>query len=75
MRLTELKPGQVAIVRTVEAARDTRGRLMDLGIIPGSEVQLVRHLPLSQGLQVVVRRARLVLRNNLAAQIDVQVAA
>lgn len=75
MRLTELKPGQVAIVRTVEAARDTRGRLMDLGIIPGSEVQLVRHLPLSQGLQVVVRRARLVLRNSLAAQIDVQVAA
>lgn len=75
MRLTELKPGQVAIVRTVEATRDTRGRLMDLGIIPGSEVQLVRHLPLSQGLQVVVRRARLVLRNNLAAQIDVQVAA
>lgn len=75
MRLTEMKPGQVAIVRTVDAARDTRGRLMDLGIIPGSEVQLVRHLPLSQGLQVMVRRARLVLRNNLAEQIDVQVAA
>ena len=73
MRLSELSEGQKAVVRSIDSPREVRGRLMDLGIIPGSEVALVRHLALSRGVQIMVRRARLVLRQSLADLIDVQV--
>ncbi len=47
---------------------------MDLGLLPGCPVELVRRLPLSHGLQLAVRRSRLVMRSELAALIDVELA-
>ncbi len=52
---------------------ESRGRLMDLGITPGSEVTFVRRVPFSAAVQVSVRNARLVLRDAIANSISVQV--
>ncbi|GAA5217955.1 ferrous iron transport protein A [Corallincola platygyrae] len=73
MHLSDLSKGQHAVIRSVAGANEEKGRLMDLGLIPGATIQLVRHISLSQSLQVDVKRARLVVRKGLAKLIDVQV--
>ncbi len=75
MRLSELGPRQMAVIRALHCSAEVRGRLMDLGLLPGCPVELVRLLPLSHGLQLAVRRSRLVIRRELAALIDVEVVA
>lgn len=75
MRLSELGPRQMAVIRALHCSPEVRGRLMDLGLLPGCPVELVRLLPLSHGLQLAVRRSRLVMRRELAALIDVEVVA
>ena len=75
MRLSELEPRQPAVIRALHCSPEVRGRLMDLGLLPGCPVELVRLLPLSHALQLAVRRSRLVMRCDLAALIDVEVVA
>ena len=45
---------------------------MDLGIIPGASVRFVRSGPYGSGFQVEVKRTQLMLRQDVAKQIEVQ---
>lgn len=49
-----------------------RVRLMELGIVPGTEVQLVRRAPLGDPMQISLRGYQLSLRRGEADLIEVE---
>jgi ferrous iron transport protein A len=60
--LTELPPGRRARLRCLAGERSFRRRLMELGLLPGTELCLVRRADLGGVLEVEVRRSRVTLR-------------
>ena len=62
MALSELSLGQRARVRGVGGGRGFRRRLMELGLTPGVEVELVAVAPFGDPLQVRVRGGKFSIR-------------
>ena len=62
MRLSELAPGISARVTGVEGEKDLRRRVLDMGLVPGTEVQVQRRAPLgdpvSEGDSLVTLHGR-----------------
>lgn len=74
MKLSELScgaSGRVAGMSALPAA--TRKKLMVMGMLPNTEVMVVRLAPLGDPLQVRVRGVDMALRKQVAAAIDVEV--
>ncbi len=73
MKLSELAQGQCATVRAfLSLSIDVRKKLMVMGILPDTEIRLIRRAPLGDPLQVEVRGVSLAVRENIAAQIEVE---
>ncbi|HBC2047614.1 TPA: FeoA domain-containing protein, partial [Vibrio cholerae] len=49
-----------------------RKKLMVMGVLPNTEVVLIRRAPMGDPLQVEVRGVSIALRENIAANIDVE---
>lgn len=62
MRLSELNPGDRAVVKAVTATSVLGRRLMDMGLLRGSEVSVIRKAPLGDPVEVEVKGYRLSLR-------------
>jgi ferrous iron transport protein A len=74
--LAQLKPGDRAIIRHV--CGESSGlyqRLMEIGLLEGAEVQLVRFAPLGDPLQVRLRDSHFSLRKRDAASVQVEIVA
>ncbi len=71
-RLDELRPGERARVTGVGGEEDTARRLMDLGLIRGTTVEVVRTAPLGDPIEVRLRGFMLTLRRAEAEQITVE---
>ncbi|MEJ2762650.1 FeoA family protein [Photobacterium sp. MCCC 1A19761] len=74
MKLSELscgKSGRVTAMSALPTA--TRKKLMVMGMLPNTEVTVVRLAPLGDPLQVRVRGVDMALRKQIAAAIDVEV--
>jgi len=70
--LSELDPGERGRVTAVEGDADAVRRLMDLGMIRGTTVEMVRRAPLGDPLEVRVRGFMLTLRRSEAEHITVE---
>jgi ferrous iron transport protein A len=70
--LSELDPGESGIVREMSGDPDAVRRLMDLGVIRGTTVDMVRRAPLGDPLEVRVRGFMLTLRRSEAEHITVE---
>lgn len=70
--LSELDPGERGRVTAVEGEADAVRRLMDLGVIRGTTVEMVRRAPLGDPLEVRVRGFMLTLRRSEAEHITVE---
>jgi len=70
--LTALTPGQSAVVTDIHLAPEERSRLLELGLVPGTLVELVRFAPLGDPVEIKVRGYHLTLRRHEAEQIQVQ---
>jgi Fe2+ transport system protein FeoA len=70
--LAELKPGERGRVAAVAAEGDTARRLMDMGLIRGTAVEVVRRAPLGDPIEVRLRGFMLTLRRSEAEQITVE---
>lgn len=70
--LSELKPGDRARVVAVEGSGDAVRRLMDLGLIRGTPVDVVRMAPLGDPIEVRIRGFMLSLRRAEADHITVE---
>ncbi len=70
--LSELEPGERGKVTAVEGDADAVRRLMDLGLIRGTTLELVRRAPLGDPMEVRLRGFMLTLRRSEAEHITVE---
>jgi Fe2+ transport system protein FeoA len=70
--LSELKPGDRTRVVAVGGEGDAARRLMDLGLIRGTAVEVVRMAPLGDPIEVRIRGFMLSLRRTEADHITVE---
>ena len=73
-RLSELKPKQKGIVVKVGALGAVKHRIMDMGLVRGAEVEVVRVAPLGDPIEFTVKGYNLSLRKSEAQAIEVKVA-
>ncbi|RYZ06338.1 MAG: ferrous iron transport protein A [Myxococcales bacterium] len=71
MVLSEIKPGQIVEVVKVAGQSSFRRRLMELGLVPGTRVELLRVAPLGDPVELLVRGASLSIRKAEASIIEV----
>jgi len=69
--LDQLAEGAVATLVKVDGLPALRRRLMELGLLPGTSLRLVRRMDRGGVLELEVRRSRLSLRRNEAARLMV----
>ncbi|MDD9944687.1 MAG: FeoA family protein [Myxococcales bacterium] len=68
-RLSDLSVGESARVLRLEGPRLFRRRLMELGLVPGTEVEVVNVAPLGDPIELEVRDCRLSIRRDEGEQI------
>ncbi len=73
MTLTELPVGQNARVTSVNGNSVIVHRLMEMGMIPGAAVEMVKTAPFGDPIEVRVRGYSLAMRRNEADSIEVSV--
>jgi len=72
MTLRELEIGQNARVISVGGAGALRQHFLDMGIVPGAVVTLVKYAPMGDPMELRIHGYELTLRLDDAAQIDVE---
>lgn len=73
MKLSQMQAGERGIILALDGLSDTvRKKLMVMGVLPNIEVVLIRRAPMGDPLQVEVRGVSIALRENIAANIDVE---
>ena len=73
MTLDELKIGQSAIITKVGGDGALRQHFLDMGVIPGSELTLVKFAPMGDPMQLLIHGYELTLRKDDAAQIEIDI--
>lgn len=69
--LRELPAGSSAKVKTVHGKGVISKRLMEMGVIPGTEIRVVKSAPFGDPIQIRVLGYSLALRKNEAASIEI----
>ena len=72
--LSEVVPGQSCTVVSLEADRQMGLRLMEMGLIPGTTVCVVRLAPMRDPMELELRGYRLSIRHAEAELVKVEVA-
>ena len=70
--LTSVAPGQKATVAEIKLPAANRPRLMEMGLLVGTQIELVRFAPLGDPVEIKVRGYNLTLRKHEADQILVR---
>ena len=70
--LTSVAIGQAATVAEIKLPSASRPRLMEMGLLVGTRVELVRFAPLGDPVEIKVRGYNLTLRKHEAEQIFVR---
>jgi ferrous iron transport protein A len=73
--LTTLSLGASATITQINIPAAGRSRLMEMGLLVGTRVELVRFAPMGDPVEIKVRGYHLTLRKNEAEQILVTAAA
>lgn len=72
MTLKELEVGKSAVIRRVGGEGALRQHFLDMGMIPGAEVTVIKLAPMCDPMEVQVHGYELTLRLAEAQQIDIQ---
>ncbi len=75
MKLNELKIGEHAVIDTVEGTGALRQHFLDMGVIPGAEVTVIRFAPLGDPMELRIHGYELTMRLADAENITVRPAA
>ncbi len=70
--LTSVGIGRTVTVAEIKLPPESRPRLMEMGLLVGTRVELVRFAPLGDPVEIKVRGYHLTLRKHEAEQIMVQ---
>ena len=71
MKLSEMKIGDTAVIQTVGGQGALRQHFLDMGVIPGSEVTLVKFAPLGDPMELMIHEYELTLRLEDAEKIEI----
>ena len=71
-KLSELKVGESAVIQNVGGQGELRQHFLDMGIIPGAEVTLVKFAPMGDPMELQVHGYELTLRLAEADKIQIQ---
>jgi len=71
MKLNELKPGQSAVIDAVGGEGALRQHFLDMGMIPGTEVTVIKLAPMGDPMELQIHGYELTLRLDDAARIDI----
>lgn len=72
MTINDLKPGQSAVIKKVGGEGALRQHFLDMGVIPGVEVTLIKLAPMGDPMEVRLHGYELTLRLSEAEKIDVE---
>ncbi len=72
MTLAQCAVGQTARIAAVHGTGALRCRLLDMGLIPGTAVAVIKVAPMGDPLELRLRGYELTLRKEDAAQIDIE---
>ena len=72
MTLRDLKVGQSARIKTVGGEGELRQHFLDMGVIPGAELTLVKLAPMGDPMEFQIHGYELTLRLADAEQIDAE---
>jgi ferrous iron transport protein A len=67
--LTSVSLGAIATVAQINVPAGSRARLMEMGLLVGTKVELVRFAPMGDPVEIKVRGYNLTLRKSEAEQI------
>jgi len=70
-KLSDLTPGARGIIRRLSGESQVARRLMELGLVPGTHVELVRRAPMGDPIELVVRGTHFSIRGSEADRIYV----
>lgn len=73
MKLTELKKGDNAVITAVDSSGEIGMRLIEMGLVRGSNIRFIRKAPLGDPVEIQIRGFCLALRKIEAGRIDVEV--
>ena len=70
--LSELEPKERGTIVKVGGGGPVRRRMLDMGVVPGTEVEVVRVAPLGDPVELLIRGYHLSLRKEEAREILVE---
>ncbi|WP_042679271.1 FeoA family protein [Anaerosalibacter massiliensis] len=70
--LNEMPLGSKTTVVSISKEASVRRRLMDMGVVPGVEVEIKGKAPLGDPIEILLRGYKLTLRKNEASNIFVK---
>lgn len=73
MNLAKLKPGEKGKITSIGAIGPLKRRLMDMGVLVGEEVTVMKMAPLGDPIEVKIKSYNLSLRKKEAEGIGVEV--
>ena len=71
--LTELEPGEKGRIVKIGGKGSIHRRLLDMGLVSGSEVEMERVAPLGDPIEIKIKGYNLSLRKEEAASIQIEV--
>ena len=72
MKLKELQIGKSGVIKTVGGSGALRQHFLDMGMIPGAEVTVVKLAPMGDPMELQIHAYELTLRLAEAAQIEIE---
>lgn len=72
-KLSDMKPGEVGTVAAVNGTGNVKHRLVDMGVVPGTAVRIMKYAPLADPVEIKVKNFELSLRISEAQMIDIEV--
>ena len=70
--LDQLRPKETGIVATLHGEGSVYQRLLEMGVIDGTPVEVLRYAPLGDPMEIYVRGFHLTLRKSEAALVELE---
>jgi Fe2+ transport system protein FeoA len=72
-QLSDLKPGEKVIITKVVGVGSIRRRMLDMGLVKGAEIIVIRRAPLGDPIEFELKGYKLSLRKDEAKNVFVEV--
>lgn len=72
MTLDKIQIGKSGIIKSVGGEGALRLRLLDMGLIPGTAVKVIKTAPLGDPIEIHVRGYELTIRKSDASMIEIE---